>query len=227
MSSPKTIRDLPHFSVAEIVPGQKRRDEYLSFELKGRFDKLDGVRDGRCWLLLPERNCLIGDLEELDQIAGTSVYKTCTESEPPVLGSALPYVDGYWQAFHVWMVAEPLWIWEKTEFQLSDAVGRRFTAKQPQLIEGQEVWDWIEVLKEPGGRGRYYPVFPGDPPKYEVGPETGVVKGGWDHEHCQLCHQHIEAGSIGYVDRSDHWVCDACFWRYVAVHDLAFLDELR
>lgn len=221
----KTIRDLPHFLVTNVRPGQPRVDEYLSFDLSGTFDKIDGVREGRCWLLLPERDCLICDLESLDAIKRTAVLRTSEPSEPAVLGSSLPYVDGFWQAYHIWMVTEPEWIWEKATFRALDAFGRRFESDEVQIVDGQEVREWVEITKgEQGEKGRYYPVYPGKPLCFDVGGETGLVKGGWDHEHCELCNEHIEPGETGYFDRGDHWVCEKCFVAYVAAHDLSFLD---
>jgi len=225
----KRLEDLPHFLIVGIKQGATQPNGYSDFALSGVFDKVEGVREERCWLLLPERDCLIGDLRGLDPEAKTAVffiYSTSETKKPDVHGSKLPYLDGYWQAYHVWMVLEPEWIWKPLAFQSRDAVGRRFQADEVQVIDGQNVSEWIEV-KDTAGRGnrRYYPVYPGRQAPFLIRPDS-VIAAGWDHEHCELCRSHIESGERGYVDPSGHWVCEGCYAKYVSVHDLSFIGNL-
>src|SRR4051812_45104331 len=54
----------------------------------------------------------------------------------------------------------------------------------------------------------------------EVPPsDAEIVKGGWDHEHCELCWAEISAAggnpSAGYTDGKG-WLCTACYDRYIA-----------
>src|SRR5882724_1479656 len=100
----KRLEDLPQFRVSETKQGKTHSTGYIDFELLGTLDRIDGVTDGRCWLLLPERNCLIGDLNFVDLEAKTATFLTSEESLPDLTGSSLPYLDGRWQAYHVWMV---------------------------------------------------------------------------------------------------------------------------
>ena len=222
----KTLEDLPHFQVSGITQGETYETGYTDFELSGSFDRIDGVTEGRCWLLLPERNCLIGDLKSLDPETKTAVYSTAEESIPKVVGLRLPYLHDNWQAYHVWMVVEPAWIWNEVVFQPTAATARRFRAEEVDIVDGQEVKEWIEIKSASGdsGRSRICPVFPdGRTNLPEIGPD-GLISGGWDHEHCTLCRTHIEPGHTGYVDRSEHWVCEKCYRKYVLNHDLSFLD---
>jgi hypothetical protein len=52
------------------------------------------------------------------------------------------------------------------------------------------------------------------PRGYEV-----VKKGGWDHEHCQLCMDVISARDParrwGYRNDDDDWLCEACYRLYL------------
>jgi hypothetical protein len=129
-------------------------------------------------------------------------------------------------AIHVWMVIEPEWIWRKALFQAADARARKFQAEQVSIIDGQEVKEWIEIRKvgsEDDG-ARYCPVFPnGSASLPEPGPD-GIIEGGWSHEHCDICREHIESGEIGLLDRSGHKLCEKCHRQYVLTHDLSFLD---
>jgi hypothetical protein len=222
----KRVEDLPHFLVTGIKKGKSHDTGQADFELSGVFDKVDGVSEGRAWLLLPERDCLIGDLESLDLVAKTAVYRTALDTEPHVIGSKLPYLDGYWQAYHVWMVLEPRWTWKPVLFQARDAIGRKFQ-EQVQMIDGPESKEWIEIkeLAGQGGKRRYYPVGPERPTAFSINAD-GIVASGWDHEHCELCNTHIEPGVQAYVDPSEHWVCKGCYTKYVLPHDLSFIGTL-
>jgi hypothetical protein len=79
-------------------------------------------------------------------------------------------------------------------------------------------------LGEDSGLSRYYPVFPSGESSLRIGPD-GTIKGGWTHSRCELCNQHIDAGNCGYVDPSEHWVCESCYEKYVQAHNLAFMFE--
>src|SRR5215472_1387356 len=104
MPVPKRVEDLPHFQLRSLSSGRR---------LQGRFNRTAGVREGRCWLLAPERECLLGDLTSFDPVTGDAVFESADAVPPELPGASLPYVDGYWQAYHVWMVAEPLWQWRR------------------------------------------------------------------------------------------------------------------
>lgn len=173
---------------------------------------------------MPERECLFGDLGSFDQNKKTAVYVTSEKTPPTVLGSSLPYLDGIWKAYHVWMVTEPQWIWKRVAFEACDASGTRLLAEDCALIEGRTVTEWVRLRRNDGrsGKERYYPVYATQPTRLEVGRED-VVVAGWDHEHCELCNAQIKAGHYGYVDPSEHWVCESCYAKYVSAHDLSFL----
>jgi hypothetical protein len=61
------------------------------------------------------------------------------KDEPDIVGHTLAYLGPYWQAFHVWMVLDPDWGWEKKRFLGADAVAEDFEAKDASIIEGCEV----------------------------------------------------------------------------------------
>jgi len=221
VAPPTQIQDLPHFLVSSVKQGERHAATgRTTFKIRGTFDKSSGVREGRCWLLLPERDCLIGDLESLDPESGTGVFIYYEEPRQDLVGAKLPYVDGYWQAYHVWMVAEPSWAWSKARLQGNQVLAEVFEAKESQTFEGQEVKTWIRVKEyADGSKERLYPVLSGDPQK-EM---EKILASGWDHEHCELCRSSIQVGDYGFNDLSGHWVCEGCYEKYVATHDLSFL----
>jgi len=222
------VEDMPQFHVSETKQGKTHSTGYIDFELQGTLDRLDGVTEGRCWLLLPERNCLIGELSFVDPEAKTATFFTSEESVLSLTGSSLPYLDGRWQAYHVWMVVGPEWIWEKVLFQAVDATAERYKAAEVSIVDGQEVYEWIKIERadRKGNTERHCPVYPeGAVDLPDIGAD-GIIRAGWTHEHCTLCKEHIDVGQYGYLDRGDHWVCESCYTKYVSVHDLSFLDSL-
>jgi len=222
----KTIEDLPHFRVLAVIESDARKND---FEFSGTFDRTGGVVEGRCSLLLPGKDILIGlngSLKFVDAALGTASFDTSDESMPPVVGLDLVYLNANWEPYHVWMVAEPRWRWNRALFQAGDANAKSVEGNGVSIVEGEEVRSWIEIRQVGKERGlaRFYPVFPSGrttlPP---VGPD-GVVKGGWDHVHCELCSSHVNAGQYGYVDLAEHWVCESCRDKYVARRDLSFIQ---
>jgi hypothetical protein len=144
---------------------------------------------------------------------------------PEVAGSELTYVHRNWEPYHVWMVVEPEWKWNRMLFRPVDAIARVVAGSEASVMEGEEVSEWIEI-KEKGknsGLSRYYPVFPSGKSKLPPIEPDGIIRGGWDHAHCELCDAHIDAENYGYCDLSEHWVCEACYSKYVENHDLSFM----
>ncbi len=227
-STAMTIADLPHFRVSAVRHGENRDGGRIDFELAGVFDRTEGVNDGRCWLLLPRKDELIdftGELRLLEPGTGAAVYQTSEEPTPDVVGSALAYLGPQWEPYHVWMVTEPKWRWDRRLFHALDATARKIEGNDISIVDGQEIKEWIEIKKigKESHLSRYYPVFPDGrtmlPP---IGPD-GVIKGGWCHVHCEICDAHVVAGSYGYMDPGEHWVCEACYDKYVVSHDLSFI----
>jgi hypothetical protein len=222
MIAPKSLQDLPHFVVSSIERGERHPGtEQIEFKVHGIFDQASGVREGRCWLLLPDKDWLVGDLTSLDLKAGTAIFLIYEEPAPDLIGKKLPYVDGCWQAYHVWMVADPSWHWSRVRLERRQVVSEVFQARESQTIDRQEVKTWIRVKESPedGGKERLYPVLDGVPHKRL----KEILAEGWDHEHCELCRASIHVGGYGFSDLREHWVCEACHAKYVVTHDLSFL----
>jgi hypothetical protein len=116
------------------------------------------------------------------------------------------------------MVTESQWKWKEVTFEPSDAIAERVPTDGS--TEG-----WIKTSKKvsPDGKERVYPVnSQGDSILPKATPEC-IVPAGWDHEHCELCNGHIDAGDVGYIDLGEHWVCKVCYTKYVLTNDLSFL----
>ena len=227
MQSPKTINDLPQFCVLDVTHGEPDENGYIDSKLSGVFNRSEGVREGNCWLLLPERNCIFGNLESFDPVARTATFMGSEKEYPSLKDQTFPILDGYWQAYHVWMVAEPQWKWKEVPFLPSDVKVERIPANGPTLGgDSQPIEEWIGVRKIGDTRGKAH-VYSANQQGGVSGLSEintdGVIPSGWTHEHCELCNGHIDAGDVGYNDLSEHWVCKVCYTKYVSTHDLSFL----
>jgi hypothetical protein len=188
------LQDLPRFTISAIT-GQGGVSR-----LVGRFSIIAGVREGRSWLYDPV-NPLIGDLEKLDLDTREAVFVApfWTTVSPAQVGAALPWVDGYWQAYHLTMILNEASTWCRSVFSPTEA--------QYFSLNGVRGW-------QPAG----HDLPPGATP-------LNVVAGAWDHEHCELCCNKIGEGGTpaGYIDSSNHWLCEECYQRYAEPRDLSFL----
>ena len=195
---PTTLTDLPHFTVSEI------RFEGNDRVLVGAFDTLEGVRDGRCWLYVSETESLIGDLQGLspETHAAEFIDPFWEEDRHAKIGTSFPWVEGYWQAFHVSMILDQNSSWQLREYRPSDAVATH--------SEGSRV-----LSKQSG-------------PATELPAGAEIIRNGWDHEHCELCSTRIGSGGAvtGYVDAKDRWLCSECYEHFAKERDLSFLKAV-
>ncbi len=221
----KTMSDLPHFHVSKITQSQSNTDY---FELAGIFDRTAGVTEGRCSLLLPVGETLTAlpaYLESLDEAERTARIHTPSKTHPEVADIVLTYVGPQWDPLHVLMVALPTWKWSRVLFQATDAISEIVKGDSPSIVDGEEIKEWIKISQKgkDAGLSRYYPIFPSGKTNLSRIEPDGVILGGWNYVHCELCHGHIDDGQYGHHDSSEHWVCEACYGKYVANHDLSFM----
>jgi hypothetical protein len=222
----KTIHDLPHFRVSAVKQSKASETEFV---LSGVLDRALSVIEGSCSLLLPGDDVLTalsGVLRFQESSAGTALFQTSVESVPAVVGLALAHLEAKWRPHHVWMVAVPTWKWTRSLFHAIDATARIVQGTHVSVVDGEEVKEWIEI--KPKGKlsslTKYCPIFPSGKVTLPPIGADGVIKGGWDHAHCELCHGHIDTENYGYLDPGEHWVCEKCYSKFVANHDLSFIQ---
>src|ERR1051326_3893401 len=62
---------------------------------------------------------------------------------PALVGRGFPYLDAYWQAYHVWMVTDENQSWQEIIFQASDAVSDTLERRElPNLDESCSCIGW-------------------------------------------------------------------------------------
>jgi hypothetical protein len=191
---PTRLDDLPAFRVMSISSSDTEP------KLVGIFTHLTAVREGCSWLYAGNEFSLIGELVGLEPSTklATFVAPFWSRESPIQTGSLVPWLWGYWQAYHITMIVAPDATWHPIEFAAQDA--------QHFLLGGAHGWRKV-------GDGL---------PEGAVA--THVQPAGWDHEHCELCFQIIgnKGDVFGYVDLENHWLCSECFQRYAEPRDLDF-----
>jgi len=125
------------------------------------------------------------------------------------VGDSLFCFRAYWQGYHFRMVDDPGWPWRQITWRSSAAKESFFTD-----AEGNR---WRVLQDSTGQKSRLYPMREQD--------SAEVLMIDWDHEHCELCNTHIENGFTAFQDEDSHFLCVACYEKYVLPHDLTFLTE--
>src|SRR5262245_46685108 len=99
MNTHTMLADLPQFTVTVVM----ERDGQV--QIAGRFSHLRGVRAGRSWLYVGADTSIIGDTEIVDPTTASAVFITDESSlrEPAQVGAVFPWIEGYWQPYHVSM----------------------------------------------------------------------------------------------------------------------------
>lgn len=189
---------LPHFIVEKVLPASGNGDQVVV----GRFSHLRGVRNDGGWLYRRPGPSIVGGLSHVPPDAGEAVeFRTADLELAPELrpGVSYPWVDQYWQAYHVDMVLAGRW-----EPRTFAAMAARYFR-----LDGATGWQPADARLPKGAE------------------DLGVRAGAWDHEHCELCRARIGAGGSphGFVDPEEHWLCASCHPRYAIPRDLSFLVE--
>lgn len=137
-----------------------------------------------------------GRVTDVNTAARTCVFTP--ESEDALqelrLGDSYPQLDGYWGE-RAALVFDGSKVWKERQFEPTDAVRYR----------DDHVLGPISGKVPPGGE---------------------VVQGGWDHEHCEICWEKIsrQANPIAMFAEPHHWLCCACYLRFVVPRSLEFIS---
>jgi hypothetical protein len=186
------LSELPAMLIDRVEHGPN------GLRIHGRFDRLDGVREGGCFRLA-RGDYVWANLEIRDRHSGTV---TITDERDPDIarlrvGERYIWLRDYWQAPFVEAIADESTAWRRFTFQPSDA---------QYFIEGGYV-GWHKVGS----------------PLREGAIATEVRPGGWDHEHCDLCDKHIDVENpVAFTDDQGHFLCSECYERYGVSHDVSF-----
>ena len=200
-----TLGKLAHFTIRSL-----RRKANKVLELEGIFDHLTGVRlsentDRTVGFLYVSRKDSIYVLrKKFDARSKTATLIVWPSAKRLRAGASLPYVDYYWSPKEVAFALESARAWKKVTFRAEDSVRYRDPTAPG--------WWKSNVATAPISEGAT---------------DIHIVKGGWDHEHCCLCRSPIgrPGARYGYHSKADNnWLCISCYKKFVAGHDLRFLQ---
>jgi hypothetical protein len=194
--TPATFSDFSQFTIQKAV---QQGDRTL---LKGRMTKPGRRSVGeQLSLFITIEDDVQGIVTEFDPDAATAVLSVVTEHLHPAVvpGASFPVYDNYWVG-KLHLVLDDDVHWTRMQFVAPDA--------------------FVEPSETPGWR-KWRIATPED----ESRTDGQIVKGGWDHEHCELCWQKIGDGGEpnGYFDGTNNWVCDRCYNRFIGPRDLRFV----
>ena len=190
------LSGLPQFTI------DARLQSECGVVLTGHFSHLRGVRNDGGWLYRTDASAIVGTLARVPTVPEESVeFRSPDDDMAAGLapGETYPWIDIYWQAYHVTMILAGRW------------EPRRFAAQAAHYFRQGGVVGWQPL----GGK------LP------DGAEDLGVREGAWDHEHCELCNAHIggPGDPDGYVDPDEHWLCQACYDRYAVPRDVSFAAE--
>ena len=190
------LAGLPQFTIDAREQGED------GIVLIGHLSHLRGVRNEMGWLYRTGAPAVVGNLSHVPTTPGELVEFRSPDDEMAAglaPGESYPWIDGYWQAYHVTMILAGRW------------EPRRFSAEAAHYFRQGRVVGW-------------QPLGGSLPPGAE---DLGIREDAWDHEHCELCRAHIggPGDPEGYVDPDDHWLCRACYELYAVPRDVSFAAE--
>jgi len=201
-----TLEDLAHFAIKSITPMANQ-----SVELTGVFSHFRGVRlpkdrDGTVGFLYVSRKDSVYLLRKtFNRTSRNATFIAWPSPKKPLnKGSSYPYIDYYWSPKQASFALEPDTNWRRTLFRAEDSVRYR----DPK-VPG---WWTSHVASAPVSKGAA---------------DVQIIKDGWDHEHCNFCRAEIgrHGDPYGYYSKSDNdWLCVSCYKKFVARHDLRFLQ---
>lgn len=179
-------------------------------ELQGDFTHLTGVRLSEPsdqtvgFLYLSGKNSVYLQRKEFNPNSKTAIFAVWPPAKTLRVGKSHPYVDYYWDPKQVSFALEPATIWRRVFFKAEDSIRYR-----DPTVPG---WWKSHVATVPVSEGAT---------------DVHIINDGWDHEHCNLCRSKIgRAGARwGYYSKAHNdWLCVPCYKKFIARHDLRFLQ---
>ncbi len=207
------LASLPRFTISKVLRLRPDQDGYVDFEVSGTVSDVRALEVGsRYWLYVSGGDYSpIVDVLSLDQKESTATLDGLAFPGSPkiLIGDSYPIITAYWNANIYAAILDDRRIWTKTPVTPTGS----FETMVPGYV--------ARSTPSRPGLTRYYPTA-----EAPVDKTARVVDGGWDHEHCGICNEHIGADDpAGFVDPDGLWLCDKCFGAFAEPHDLRFIRK--
>lgn len=205
-----TRADLPQFAVSSVEQGRTAQDGQTEWILRGSLRHADGMDfDSWCWLLAPGRGIFTATRVAFSGEEADAAFSTWDQDRPAVEGVTLACLSAAHQANHIWMVEEGPDAWTTGIFQASDAVAEYVIG-----TDGKTYRKWTKAGEDTSGLSAH----PGGDQS-----TPWIIPGGWDHEHCAICWNHIDPGDRFYhYAEWNTFLCASCFEAWVVPRDIGF-----
>ncbi len=156
-----------------------------------------GERHFGC-LVLPDERVAHGRFVDVRLSSRTAAF---VPTAPEDIGAMLPGItyrrlDGYWG--------------ERAALVLDRQ--RRWSQR---VFESVDAW----AFHRPGG------TLVGNVMGPDLPEGAKIIRGGWDHEHCEICWEKISPHTdpVAMFSEPDHWICRGCHEDYVVPQSLDFI----
>ena len=190
-------------------------ERFPKFTITSIRDKQDCFGVFNCDLIIEDNNIgyLIGGLNEAYEGRFYDLNRNISRARfvPKDINDLLhlevnaqyAYFEGYWGAIAE-LILDSKKKWEKVKFEAKDSA-----------VYKTDGWNVMGKI----GQGK----------PFETQGEGKVIKGGWDHEHCDICTESIDINDIGYVSgneaKTEKWVCEKCYSDLILPKSLSYIDD--
>ena len=182
-----------------VVSLKKEEDRIL---VECKLDSLKWVGDNHRTYLFFAGNLVEGRFRKLNEPLKKVFFEPAETDSIPLIkkGQSWQYIDYYWGNMVAIVLDESL-KWESKEFAASDAV---VTEKR-----GDSVAAFRELLPEDDNEA------------------LEVIKGGWEHEHCDICGFTISESEnpVYMATAQEDMLCLECYDNFVVKKSLDFIPD--
>ncbi len=165
----------------------------------GTFDRPLWMGEGHLGdLLLPNERLVSGRFVNVDLQSLIAAFVPAAAEDFSALqaGTTYPRFDGYWGE-RAALVLNRQRHWSQRTFEPVDAL----------------------AFKRPGD------TLVSKATNQNMPADSTLIKGGWDHEHCNICWETIspQTDPVAMFSEPEHWICQKCYDSFVVPRSLDFI----
>jgi len=177
----------------------QRDNNYIKYF--GKIDKEFPIKTDWIAYLIDGSKFIAGTFTEVNSENFSATFQTEDKINLLTENKQYPALDCYW-GDRARLVLDEKRKWQKIYFKSTDADKFKLNGAIGLQQVGNELPDGAERI--------------------------GLVKEGWDHEHCYICWQTISETEVnnefGFVDENNNWVCQECYSEFIEKKSLGFIN---